>query len=114
MGVKLMQAQASYEGANVLTKEQWGRAQDWAYKGINPASESKTKAKSTETVTPASTTTPTIHYQPKVEVHVHGAPTTHDYNSVKEAVKNALSESHGHLRRTLQEMYRDEQRTSYA
>jgi hypothetical protein len=35
-GIRLMQAQAEYEGQNVLTQEQWKRAQDWAYKGINP------------------------------------------------------------------------------
>jgi hypothetical protein len=35
-GIRLMQAQAQYEGQNVLTLEQWKRAQDWAYKGIKP------------------------------------------------------------------------------
>jgi hypothetical protein len=37
-GIRLMQAQAQYEGQNVLTLEQWKRAQDWAYKGIKPES----------------------------------------------------------------------------
>lgn len=36
MGIRLMQAQAEYEGQNVLTPEQWQRGQDWAYKGVNP------------------------------------------------------------------------------
>ena len=35
-GIRLMQAQAEYEGQNVLTAEQWKRGQDWAYKGIEP------------------------------------------------------------------------------
>ena len=36
MGIRLMQAQAQYEGANVLTQEHWQRAQDWAYRGVTP------------------------------------------------------------------------------
>jgi hypothetical protein len=35
-GIKLMQAQAQYEGQNVLTQEQWQAGQDWAYNGIRP------------------------------------------------------------------------------
>lgn len=40
-GIRLMQAQAEYEGQNVLTAEQWKRGQDWAYKGIEPGSGAK-------------------------------------------------------------------------
>jgi hypothetical protein len=37
-GIQLMQAQAEYEGQNVLSQSQWQSAQDWAYKGVAPGS----------------------------------------------------------------------------
>ena len=43
-GIKLMQAQAHYEGANVLTAEQWKRGQDWAYSGVAPTGDTSTTA----------------------------------------------------------------------
>jgi hypothetical protein len=39
-----MQAQAQYEGQNVLTPQQWQRAQDWAYKGMKPVSDTASPA----------------------------------------------------------------------
>jgi hypothetical protein len=117
MGIKLMQAQASYEGANVLTKDQWGRAQDWAYKGINPRIKAKSSSETAapdSTTTPA-TTTPTVHYSPHVAVTVHGHG---DANTIEMAVKRVLAQ-HGeelghHIRRTLQDNYRRDQRVNYA
>ena len=63
-GIRLLQAQARYEGANVLTPEQWKRGQDWAYKGIKP-----------DQPAPASKPLPdssgiTIHNN--VTYHIHG------------------------------------------
>ena len=43
-GIRLMQAQAHYEGANVLTAEQWKRGQDWAYGGVAPTGDTSTTA----------------------------------------------------------------------
>jgi hypothetical protein len=113
MGIKLMQAQAHFEGANVLTKEQWGRAQDWAYKGINPRIKGKS---STEDSTPASTTTekgatPVIHYSPNITIH---APGVYDAKGLSEHIKSGLAEHSDHLVRVLQDSYRDHQRVNYA
>jgi len=70
MGIRLMQAQAQYEGQNVITPEQWKRAQDWAYKGIDPFK------KSTPVVPmdkPDISNTPPVTINNHVQYHIHGS-----------------------------------------
>lgn len=38
-GIALMKAQATYEGENALTDEQWANAQKWAYEGQKPSAQ---------------------------------------------------------------------------
>jgi hypothetical protein len=96
------------------------KAQQALKLGTNRLDDPRIKAKrASETVTPASTatekTTPTVHYSPHVAVTVHGHG---DVNTIETAVKRALAQ-HGeelghHIRRTLQDEFRRDQRVNYA
>jgi hypothetical protein len=73
MGVRLMQAQAQYEGANVISPEQWKRAQDWAYKGIKPTNLPLPSTSTTSSPQQTQREGVTINYT----VHHHGDSSDH-------------------------------------